>query len=215
MIETYPSPNRRHRFADLIVHIAGLLFVLIAGTALILRASELPGKAALIAVVLYLLCVLASNLASCAYHFAPLHTHRPRLRRLDHAVIYFTICGTFTPIFVMSGSGFTLVLLGLLWVLAIVAFSHKCLGQNVKSRWSTASYLGFGALGMMAIPSLQDVPDQTIWWVVTGALSYAVGTIFYAQKRLPYRYAIWHSFVAFGGVSMLCGIWILVGAQQL
>ena len=36
-------------------------------------------------------------------------------------------------------------------------------------------------------------------WVVAGGLSYTLGAVFYAAKKLPFNHAIWHLFVLAGG----------------
>jgi hemolysin III len=156
----------------------------------------------------YVLCALASNLASCAYHFLPWHHRRVFLRRIDHAAIYPSISGTFTPFFVQAGTPWTLALLVICWGLTAVAIWNKVTNETIKSRWSTASYLALGAIGLSALPDLTNVPVATLWCIIAGALSYVIGTMFYARKSMPFRYAVWHSCVNFGGIFMFAGVWL-------
>ena len=204
--QSYPSINATHRRADLGVHIVGLSLVLVAGGALVFAAAQRLEGPIVAAVVVYALCALVSNLASCAYHFAPWHAQRTLLRRIDHAAIYPSITGTFTPFFVAAGTSWTLTLLWLCWGLTVLAMWNKITNAQVKSRWSTASYLGLGALGLSALPDMTNVPVATLWCVLGGALSYVIGTVFYAKKATPYRYAIWHTWVNLGSISMFAGI---------
>lgn len=205
---TYPSALPAHRRADLAVHLIGLVLILGAGGLLIAIAiGHLEGRL-VAAVLVYVLCPLASNVASWAYHFSPWHGHRKLLRRLDHAAIYPSIAGTFTPFFIQANTHWTLTLLGVTWGLTALAIWIKVTSETVKSRWSTASYLGLGALGLCALPDLQDVPVATLWCIVAGSISYVIGTAFYARKSLSYRYAIWHMWVNFGGIAMFAGIWL-------
>lgn len=204
----YPSAVTAYRRADIIVHAIGLGMILIAGGLLISRvAAELDG-ALLIAAIVYVLSALGSNQASVAYHFAPWHDRRVLLRRIDHAAIYPSITGTFTVFFVNAGTTWTLILLGICWALTALAVWNKITNETIKSRWSTASYLGLGAIGLLALPDLGDVPSATPWCILAGAFCYAFGTLFYARKTLPYRYAIWHMWVNFGAVCMFAGIWM-------
>ncbi|WP_339759595.1 hemolysin III family protein [uncultured Sulfitobacter sp.] len=204
---TFPSSNPRHRRADMAVHAFGLMLVLGAGSALITNATAQLGAAQIIAVWVYALCALASNLASWSYHFLPLHAQRVKLRRIDHAAIYPSIAGTFTPFFVQAGTPWTIFLLCLCWGLTVVAIWNKITNEQVKSRWSTASYLGLGAIGLCALPDLKTVPIETLWCVIAGAGAYVVGTAFYARKAMPMRYAIWHLWVNIGSILMFIGIW--------
>lgn len=205
---TYPSPKQAHRRADIAVHLIGLSLVLVAGGVLLSKASAQLEPKLIIAITVYILCALASNLASIAYHFSPWHAHRKLLRRIDHAAIYPSITGTFTPFFVLANTTWTMTLLWLCWALTAIAVWNKITNPTVQSRWSTASYLALGALGLSALPDMTEVPVTTLWCILTGAACYVIGTAFYARKTMPFRYAIWHMWVNFGGIAMFAGIWI-------
>lgn len=205
---TYPSVSPAHRHADLAVHAVGLALILGAGGLLLVKAAREADTALVAAVAVYVFFVLVSNLASCAYHFAPLHARRVLLRRIDHAAIYPTISGTFTPFFVQAGTPWTIFLLCLCWGLTALAIWHKITGEAVQARWSTASYLALGAIGLSALPDLRDVPLATLWCIIGGAICYVIGTTFYVRRSMPYRYAVWHLWVNFGGIAMFAGIWI-------
>ena len=205
---TFPSSNPTHRRADMGIHALGLGLIGVAGGYLILKGWGTLSPALLAAVVVYVLCALISNLASWAYHFLPWHGRRTLLRRIDHAAIYPSISGTFTPFFVQAGTTLTLTLLVVCWVLTALAIWSKITSEKVKSRWSTASYLGLGAIGLCALPDLNDVPIETLWCVLGGSLSYVIGVSFYVQKARAFRYAIWHGWVNIGGILMFVGIWL-------
>jgi hemolysin III len=190
------------------VHLTGLALIIGAGATLLVLATQRLETVQIIAVVVYLICALVSNLASWAYHFLLLHNRRTMLRRIDHAAIYPSISGTFTPFFVQADTSWTLVLLWLCWGLTALAVVNKITNKTIKSRWSTASYLGLGALGLSALPDLRDVPLATLWCILGGAFSYVIGTFFYARKGMPYRYALWHGCVDIGGMMMFAGIWL-------
>lgn len=205
---TYPSPVLSHRRADMAVHFIGFVLILTAGGVLISKAvGSLEGRL-IFAVVLYVMCALASNLASCSYHFAPWHDRRMLLRRIDHAAIYLSISGTFTPFLVQAGTTWTLTVLWICWGLTALAIWNKVTNETIKSRWSTASYLGLGAIGLSALPDLTNVPVETLWCIIGGAGCYVIGTAFYVRKTMPFRYAIWHTWVSFGGILMFAGVWM-------
>lgn len=205
---TYPSPTASHRYADMGVHILGSVLIWVGSAFLVLWAVDGLGVWLIVATVIYALSAMASNFASWSYHFLPWHDRRTLLRRIDHAAIYSSISGTFTPFFVYAGTTWTLSLLWISWGLTAVAIWNKITNENVKSRWSTASYLGLGAIGLCAIPDLQGVPQTTLWLIIGGAVAYVIGTFFYARKAMPFRYAIWHLWVTIGGISMFAGIWM-------
>lgn len=209
MIETnYPSANPIHRRADIAVHLFGMAWIWIAGGFLIFTFAGEVHAALLCALLVYVLAALVSNLASIAYHFSPWHGRRKLLRRIDHAAIYPSISGTFSPFFVQANTTWTWTLLIVCWVLTAFAIWKKITDENVKSRWSTASYLGLGAIGLCALPDLTNVPVATLYCIIAGAVCYVIGTAFYARKTMPFRYAIWHSWVNFGGIFMFAGVWM-------
>lgn len=208
--QTYPSTITAYRRADIAVHAAGLAMILTAGGVLIGSVIGQVSPQMVMALSVYVMCALVSNLASWAYHFSNWHGRRTVLRRIDHAAIYPSISGTFTPFFVLAGTSWTWTLLWVCWALTAVAIVNKITNQQVKSRWSTASYLALGAIGLCALPHLTDVPIATLWCIIAGAACYVMGTAFYARKTMPYRYAIWHIWVNFGGIFMFAGIWLAI-----
>lgn len=204
----YPTENLRERRADQAVHLLGLVLALGAGGTLLANAALYVEPALVGAVTVYVMFSLASNISSATYHFSPRHDKRVLLRRIDHAAIYPVIAGTFTPFFVQAGTTWTLTLLWLCWGLTALAIWHKITGTAVQARWSTASYLGLGALGMSALPDLGAVPLATLWCIIGGAVCYVIGTAFYVRRGMPYRYSLWHLWVNFGAIAMFSGIWI-------
>ena len=210
---TFPSPIKSHRHADIAVHAIGLIAILVAGSFLVSRSIFKLDDAQVLAVIVYVLCALASNLASFTYHFSKLHHRRKHLRRIDHAAIYPSISGTFTPLFVLAGTPWTITLLWICWGLTVLAVRNKITNETVKSRWSTASYLALGAIGLSALPDLTSIGIAPLWCILAGSAAYVIGTVFYARKSMPYRYAVWHTFVNVGGALMFAGIWFALSTQ--
>ncbi len=212
----YPTPDRLERRADFIVHGIGLIFILAGGVALIFQTALGHGPNVIAAVATYVICVIFSHIISMFYHLSPFHDYRLMLRRIDHAAIYLTIAGTFTPLFVLVDTPFSLVLLGIVWALAIPAMLYKIFGQNLDSRWSLASYLGLGWMGLFAAPDLAEIlPRLSLHAMLAGGIFYTLGTVFYARKTQPFRYSLWHSFVMMGGVAFFLAIWLALSTGQI
>lgn len=209
----YPSPIEIERRADFIVHGIGLIFVMVAGAALLLRAADGHGLAVGAAVGVYVVGVTFSHVISMFYHLSPFHKQRLMLRRIDHAAIYLTIAGTFTPLFVLADTQFSLILLAIVWTLAAPAMLYKIFGKNLDSRWSLVSYLGLGWMGVIAAPDLMEqLPPLSLYGILAGGVFYSIGTIFYARKAQAFRYSIWHSFVMMGGGGFFVAIWAALAA---
>ncbi|MEP3225187.1 MAG: hemolysin III family protein [Parasphingorhabdus sp.] len=209
----YPTPDKQERRADFIVHAIGLFAILVGGWIVMTQAVLGHGLAVLTATGTYVLCVLFSHVISMAYHLSPLHGQRLMLRRIDHAAIYLTIAGTFSPLFILADTPFSRHMLALVWALAIPAMLYKIFGKNLDSRWSLISYLGLGWMGILAVPDLLEIlPRLSLYAMLAGGIFYSLGTVFYARKAQAFRYSIWHSFVMLGGTAFFIAIWVALSA---
>ena len=210
MTANFPSPIRIHRIADFVVHSLGLIFILTAGHWLLIKSfMELPWTTTF-AVGVFVLSALASNLASVTYHFSTFHGHRKLLRRIDHAAIYFSISGVFTPLFVLSDTTFTKFLLAACWIATAFAVFKKVTDTEVKSWWSTASYFGLAVTALSGLPDIAHVSGLTVRFIAAASLLYTVGVAFYVQTGFPFRYAIWHTFTNLAGACLFAAVWVAV-----
>lgn len=207
MNANYPSLTPLHRSADKIVHFCGLLFALIAGTILISKTTSVETWGVVFGATVYVLCALASIVASGVYHFAPWHAHRKTLRRIDHAAIYLSITGVFTPMLIRAGTPLTFTLLVLCWGITGFAILKKMTDTEVKSKWSTVSYFGLAAVGLVGVFDVARLSGEAVTFIGLGACLYTIGVMFYVRKSLPFRYAIWHVFTNIAGICMFCAVW--------
>jgi hemolysin III len=109
----------------------------------------------------------------------------PRIRVLDHAMIFGLILGTYTPLFVISLDGrgrettffATCALAG---AGVLVTLFWRSAPKWVRS----AVYLAVGWMGALVAPDLVE----TIGWsgiamLLGGGIAYSIGAVFYALKR--------------------------------
>jgi len=204
----YPSLCRYERFADGAVHVFGLSVVTISSLYLMIGAAMHVSIGLAIACIIYCTSLIASFVSSAGYHLLPAHNWREFLQRLDHAAIYALIAGTFTPLLVNIHSAWGYWVLAAVWALAIPAMVYKMVGEEIEPRWSLASYLALGWMGLLAVPEFIDkLPLVTVYAIVSGGLLYTAGTVFYARESLAYRNAIWHTFVLSGSFCFFFAIW--------
>lgn len=135
---------------------------------------------------IFALSVIGVFGTSALYHRVPWSPKwYPRIRRLDHAMIFGLMVGTYTPVFVVG-----LVGKGLDWVFAAIC-GFSILGALVTTFWPRAPkwvrstiYVSVGWIGAVVIPDLID----TIGWAgfamfVGGGVVYSIGAAVYALKR--------------------------------
>ena len=149
---------------------------------------------------------------STLYH----SVRHPRLKYIcqiaDHISIYFLIAGTHTPFLAFYPlDGVSRIFLIILWSMVAAGVVYKLF---FFARWewlSLTMYLVMGWMAVITIPQMMELmPAATLYGIALGGLSYTLGVVFYAWRRLPYHHAIWHLFVIGGSVAHFWAIWEMV-----
>ncbi|WP_042442289.1 PAQR family membrane homeostasis protein TrhA [Azospirillum sp. B510] len=210
-VQQFPVYSVGERRADAAVHaigvtagIAGFLWLLEAG----LFSGTVPLHTAL-ALTVYGLGLVGMLTASAAYNLAPPGFGKALLRRVDHAMIFVMIAGTYTPFTLGLGQGIGLG--GAVWGGAAVGAALKLRFPGRFDRLGLALYLGLGWAVVTALEPLGSVLSApALWLLVGGGLLYTVGVAFHLMDRMPYHNAIWHLMVLaaaachFAAVVMAC-----------
>ena len=164
-----------HQYAFFVSLASGTLLVLLASTT---RAS--------VAVAIYAASVSALFGVSALYHrFTWTTAARRRMRRLDHAMIFLLIAGTYTPVglVVLKGTLATAVL-AVVWGGAAVGIALE-LAWTTAPRWLGGTvYLALGWVAVVAMPQLfARLGAAGGLLIVAGGLVYSVGAAVYALRR--------------------------------
>jgi hemolysin III len=185
----------------------------VAGLAVLVTLASLRGDAwGITSTAIYGTTLVLLYTASTLYHSFRAEAAKRLLRKFDHAAIFLLIAGTYTPFLLVSIRGpWGWSLFGVIWGLAIAGVAAKFWLTGRFRLLSTLLYLGMGWLVVVALrPMLQSVPPTGMWLLLAGGLSYTLGTIFYAWKRLPYHHAIWHMFVLGGSACHFFAVFVSV-----
>jgi hemolysin III len=154
--------------------------------------------------------------ASSMYHLLSLSPHSNTiLRRIDHAMIFILIAGTYTPICLIPLYGLLgWCMLAIIWCMAIAGIFQALYWLDAPRWFSTSLYLFMGWIVIIAFyPLVQSLPFRGIIWFILGGLSYTSGAILYAQKwpnPLPGIFGfheIWHILVLIGS---FCHLWAMI-----
>ena len=209
----FPSKTAAERRADFAIHAVSLVGFGVACVILIQNAVRIGEFWLTAAILTYAAAAMFSIVISFAYHLLPRHDLRAVLRRWDHAAIYPVIAGTFSPLLVMAGTASALSILAVVWMLAILGIAFKLFARDMDPRWSLMSYLGLGAFALLALPDFwNELPGLTTAAIAAGAIFYTIGTWFYRQKEMRFRYPIWHAWGTLGGASFCASIWIALAS---
>src|SRR6185312_1398991 len=199
---------RAEAAADRAVHLLGLPAGAVAAAWLILtvgsRASPKVGATLLV----YGVGLVGMLGASAAYHLTRPGPAKERLRRLDHAMIFVMIAGTYTPFALNVLPGRQGVpLCAAAWPIATAGIALKLLYPRRLERLSLALYLGMGWMVLSVMPSLVSrVALDVLILLVLGGVVYSVGVAIHSRRRQRFQNAIWHLLVLLGAGLHLAAV---------
>ena len=195
-VTAYPAYSRPERIADAVAHALGVGLTLVGVPLLIVFASLHLSGGSVAAVSVYGAFVLTCFVASYFYHFPPSERLRPLFLRIDQAMIFLKIAGTYTPLVVILGTTFAYVLLGLVWGLAILGAIARLSVAELPRSVSRTLYLTLGWMSLLLMGGLfQVLPVAALILIGAGGVLYTVGALNYGRRQHRYESAIWHGFV--------------------
>lgn len=190
----FPTYTRAERLADAIVHGIGVPAGVIAAVWLLVVAAGHGDAPVIASLAVYAAGLIGMLTASALYNLTPPGRTKAILRRIDHAMIFVMIAGSYTPFVVNAlGAGFGITLAVVVWIGALTGVVLKVAFPHVNDRLSLALYLGLGWTIVVAVEPLAGaVSATTLWLLVIGGLLYTGGTLLHVWERLPFNNAGWH-----------------------
>lgn len=156
--------------------------------------------------------LIALYLASTLYHAAKSPKIKRWLKYCDHAAIFLLIAGTYTPFCLIGRDGAGKGIAVTVWIMATAGIIAKFFLVGRFRFVSTLMYLLMGWVVVFHIDFLRTLPKGELTWLVSGGISYSIGTIFYLWRSLPYSHAIWHLFVLGGSACHYLGVLFYLAA---
>lgn len=200
-------------------HFAGAILSLVAVLFLTIKpivggVSSLPN---LLGALIFGVSLLALYSASAIYHYVKLPQNAlVRLRKLDHAMIYVLIAGTYTPITLgfMSPWDATLFL-SVIWGIAAAGIVMKIFWLNAPRWLYTSLYLLMGWAIVFDWKAFDSVPTGCLAFIAAGGISYTIGAVVYAIKKpnLSKRFGfheIFHVFVVVGSALHFSAVYFYI-----
>ncbi|MFN0298172.1 hemolysin III family protein [Acinetobacter albensis] len=203
--------DQREEYMNALSHALGAVLALIASGFMLMKGSDLPlGQFLGLCVYAFSMILLFSS--SALYHFSTDETKRYWYKKLDHTAIYYLIAGTYTPFLSIAiPTAKAHYLLIALWVIAAIGTLFKLVFIHRFQKISLIAYLLMGWLAVLVIDDMQRfLSTQALTYLIVGGLSYTIGALFYALKRVRYTHAIWHIFVLIGAGSQFLAIYLYV-----
>jgi hemolysin III len=157
--------------------------------------------------------------ASAAYHRG---NWTPRVRgvmqRLDHAMIFVLIAGTYTPVVLLAlRPGWGITLLAIVWTLAAIGVTLTIVSWNWTDRYGGILYIAMGWLAVLALPvMLHSLTTAELILIGVGGVLYTLGAIAFGREwpRLRPRtfgyHEMWHVMTVAAAACHYTAILLLV-----
>ncbi len=206
----------QHPIRSLIGVIAVLLSA--AATILLVYRGAVYGSALhVVSFSIYGLSLITLWTISTLYHSLNVSSAANRtLEQLDHAMIYFLIAGTYTPIcLIVLHGGWGWTLFGINWTLAIAGIVLKLVFRRPAKWLVILLFIFYIIMGWLVIiawsPLVRVMPQAGLFWLVSGGIFYTFGAGVFNIKHLRIHprfgnHEIWHLFVLAGSS---CHFWMM------
>ena len=206
VLQTHDSP--REEIMNGITHALGALLSLAGLFLLIYRAGRTGAASAMVGAAVFGTSMILTYTSSSLYHFIKPSIAKRVLRILDHINIYVLIAGTYTPFCLVLPPDKGIPLLWIIWSIVLLGSVFKLVFWNRLKPLHTVIYLLMGWLIVFYLKDLKEsIPPQAGYSILGGGLSYTIGTLFYAAKKLPFYHAVWHLFVVAGSAFFYWSIY--------
>ena len=182
------------------------------GVIFIVMAFKGHNPWARLGVCLYLFGMLGSYVAATIYHALPRRSKwKERLRKWDHAAIYWHIAGSYSPLTLVALRtqgywGWTLFCF--VWVCAIAGTIISFVRLKEHSNVETFCFVGMGLCVLVALkPLIDSVSTAAFIWIVAEGVAYITGAFFYSLNKKRYMHSVFHFFVLLGSLCHIIAVW--------
>lgn len=184
------GPEERVRLGRMTHPVRGLLHGTAAVVSLLAAMSLVavapPGLGRRLSLLAFGLSLAAMFAVSSLYHSIPWGAAwKSRMRRLDHAMIYVLVAGTFTPIAVIVLDGWLRwATLAVQWGIVLAGAIYETLSDKPGQRLSVALATTQGWLALLLLwPMAQRLPWTALALILLGGVLYTVGMVFLVTNR--------------------------------
>jgi hemolysin III len=211
MLNTLKYPIRS------LIGVIAVLLSVIATILLVYRGATQGNVWHVVSFCIYGVSLITLWTMSTLYHSLNVSARANRiLEQIDHAMIYFLIAGTYTPIcLVVLRGGWGWSIFGVNWALAITGIVLKLVFRQPK-QWLIVLFFSFyiimGWLVVIAwYPLTHAMPQAGIFWLILGGIFYTAGTLAFLLRHAKLHpwfgaHEIWHLFVLAGS---FCHFWMM------
>ena len=204
----FPTYTAAEAEADRIIHLLGVPAASAALLWLIIKVGPTASVRLTITLLIYGFGLIGMLAASAAYNFSRPGRGKELLRRVDHAMIFVMIAGSYTPFALnaLAQHGGTW-LCAVVWLLAGFGIAVKLALPRRFELLSLLLYLGMGWSVLAMFNSfLANVQRDVFRLLLVGGVAYSLGAAIHSLCRVPFHNAVWHALVLVGAGLHLAAI---------
>ncbi|WP_448206048.1 PAQR family membrane homeostasis protein TrhA [Azospirillum sp. sgz302134] len=193
----FPVFTTGERVADTLIHALGVASGLVGAAWLLTATAGRVSATEMLSLVAYGVGLVGMLTASAAYHLTRPGPRKAVLRRIDHAMIFVMIAGSYTPFTLNRLQGTAGITLGIaVWTVALAGAAMKLVRPWRFERLGLALYLALGwAILSVAEPLWRSLAPATLVLLAVGGIVYTVGAVIHTMEHLPYHVPVWHALV--------------------
>lgn len=187
-------------------HLIGAVLAVI-GTFLIVNKckAENVSKGTFVTCLIFVVSMVLLYSASGVYHYVNGEEKKlVHFKRMDHAMIYVLIAGSYTPIiYALLEYPRSLRYILIIWGLAIAGIVLKMLFIYMPRWLGTLIYLAMGWFVVTFFSELGKMPKAAFALLLSGGISYTVGGVIYWLKKPNFLgrlgfHEVFHLFILLG-----------------
>lgn len=203
---------KKEEIANWITHAVALLLSITALVLMVVYSARYGDAYHVVSSAVFGATLILLYSASTLYHLVPVSRAKKVFQKLDHAMIYLLIAGTYTPYTLVNLRGpWGWSIFGVVWGVALTGLLLELIIKKRLGWLSVSLYLCLGWLIIVAVkPLMAHLGGGGLVLLVAGGLFYSLGVIFYLWKKLPFQHAIWHIFVIAGSLCHFFSIFLYV-----
>ena len=167
-----------------ITHFLAMMMAAFAAVPLVMKAFQ-DGTKVMVSCLIFAISMILLYGASTIYHSIDKGERINKiLKKLDHAMIFILIAGSYTPICILVIKGRAgLMLLFLVWAVAIAGIIFKMCFVTCHEWVSSTLYIAMGWMCVIAFAPIMDNTSKIqFFWLLLGGVIYTIGGVIYAIK---------------------------------
>ncbi|HYZ25094.1 MAG TPA: hemolysin III family protein [Rhodopila sp.] len=198
--------------ADAAIHLFGLVGASAVFGYLLANVGPLVTASQWTALITYAVALLGTLTISALYNLSAPGRAKAVLRKLDRAMIFVMIAGSYTPFAICAISPRVgMPLCAVIWTMAAIGVGICLRLQRLYDRLSLALYLGMGWMVLAVLPSLAAaVSTSVLLLLLVGGIVYSAGVLVHRRTGVSFHNAAWHAMVVAAAALHLAAVALIL-----